>query len=92
MIRVFTRTQCFQLIVSLLHLLTLCIFIHLPVCVLHTVIIDVTCYFRITSYDVPGFPTFICLNGNTCVSEKKKNMVQLAKGRYLLPSPRQHSN
>jgi len=68
MVRVFKRTQCFQLIVSLLHLLTLCVFIHLLVFVLHTVIIDVTCYFRITSYDVPGFPTFICLNGNAiCV-------------------------
>lgn len=59
MVRVFRSTQCFQLSVSLLHFLTLYVFIHLPECVLHTVIIDVTCYFRITSCDVPGFPIFI---------------------------------
>jgi hypothetical protein len=56
MVRVFKSTQCFQMIVSLLHLLTLYKFIQLPQGVLHTIIIDVTCYFRVTSCDVPSFP------------------------------------
>jgi len=77
MVRVFTKKECFEMTVNLLHLLTLYVFIHPPECVLHTVIIDVTCFFfRIAFRDVPSFPAFICLNGNL---KCENNMIQHEK-------------
>lgn len=50
MIRVFKSTQSLLMIVSLLHLLTLYVFIHLPACVLHTLVNDVTSILRPVMY------------------------------------------